>query len=71
MWEHGIKFLMPVIVRTFLELSLHRNQILNFVKLIDVDDIADSQVEARLKDSWQLKAKTTFKSWFFNLIRQP
>ena len=29
MWEQGVKFLMPLIVRIFLELSLLRNQILS------------------------------------------
>ena len=30
MWEQGVKFLMPLIVRIFLELSLLKKQILNF-----------------------------------------
>ena len=49
MWEQGVKFLMQLISRIFLELCLLRNQILFFLKLIDVDDLADSQAEARLK----------------------
>ena len=41
-----------------------------FLKLIDVDDLAGSQAEARSKNTRRLKAQTTFKSWIFNHFSQ-
>ena len=42
-----------------------------FLKPMDVDDLADSREEPSWKNTWRLKVRTAFKSWFLNLIPQP
>ena len=41
-----------------------------FLKLIDVDDLAGSQAEARSKNTRRLKVQTAFKSLIFNHFSQ-
>ena len=80
MWEQGVKFLMPLILRIFLKLFAEKPNPTFFLKLIDVDDLVDSLAEARLKkylmiegtDNFQVmvfqSSSTTFKAAFLLCI---
>ena len=49
MWKHGVKFLMPLIVRILGTKFAEKPNPKFFLELIVVDDLADSWAEARLK----------------------
>ena len=49
MWKHGVKFLMPLIVRILGTKFAEKPSPKFFLELIVVDDLADSWAEARLK----------------------
>ena len=72
MWEQGIKFLMSLIVRIFLEVSLLRNQILNFLKANKCRwsgrFTGRSKVE-KIPGKWWLRqlSSHSFSTWFHNL----